>query len=159
MDKKDVANTKEKLEDLYNHIVKIELDLINKGSEPGSTIYWYDYKGILSSVRPNMETKHKIAGYIRKDLKSKKILAVIVAVHGWAIKHDEIDATRKQIKEMSGSFETFTVAIDSFLFKKASTWKIKRDSAGKIILPLDEPLISDHTESMFKFTRGHFIGN
>jgi hypothetical protein len=58
---------------------------------------------------------------------------------------------------MSGSFETFTVAIDSFLFKTVSTWKIKRDSVGKIILPVDEPQISDHTESIF--TRGHFSGN
>jgi hypothetical protein len=57
MDKKEVANTKEKLEDLYNRIVKIELDLINKGSEPGSTICWYDYKGIMSCVHPNLESE------------------------------------------------------------------------------------------------------
>ena len=157
MDKRGVANTKQRLENLYNHIVRVELDLINKGSEPGSTIYWYDYKGTMSYVHPDMETKHKIAGYIRKVLTSKKILAVIFGVHGWAINHDEIDATKKQIREMSGSFETFMVAIDSFPFKKVSTWKIKRDSVGKIILPLSEPLISDHTESIF--TEGHFSGN
>jgi hypothetical protein len=157
MDKEEVANTKEKLEDLYNRMLKIELDLTNKGSEPGSTIYWYDYKGIMSYVHPDMETKHKIAGYIRKELKSKKIFVVIVGVHGWTINHDEIDATKKHIKEMSGSFEAFIVAIDSFLFKKVSTWLIRRDSVWKIILPLDEPLISDHTESIF--TEGHFSGN
>ncbi len=137
---------KETLENMFNEMVKVQLDIIEKDPNdiPEPTLYLLDSDLNVYYIHPTrgkgpMERRKEVA---KKKMKSllilKKIVAVISISYGYAIHLSKL-VRGSRIKDMPGSTEGLMMWIDSVLFKKTLQWNIKRNGNGEIVVPLETP--------------------